>query len=72
MSNTIVNIRFWYWHLQIGIGFRSISFKRNRNIKNLKGIPKIQVFDFFNLIKWKPVHKRKPRLVVTILKDNKE
>ena len=29
MSNLIVNIRFWYWHLQIGEKFSSISWGKN-------------------------------------------
>jgi hypothetical protein len=34
MSNLIVNIRFWYWHLQIGREFKTIDFdKTNTFIK---------------------------------------
>jgi hypothetical protein len=49
MSNLILNIRFFYWHLQIGDKFSSIEFTRNQSIKTLKGIKKIQIFNFFNL-----------------------
>jgi len=48
MSNLIINIRFWFWHLQVEKKFSSISFKRNKHLKTLKDIPKIQVFKFFN------------------------
>jgi hypothetical protein len=51
MSNTIVNIRFWYRHLQIGKRFSSISFGKNPYFvqKGLKGEKKIEVYEFFNL-----------------------
>jgi hypothetical protein len=48
MSNLIINIRFWYWHLQISKGFKECTFNRNHFIKNLKGIKKIEIFTFFN------------------------
>lgn len=48
MSNLIVNIRFWYWHLQIGKRFSSCTFRRNKSIATLKGRKKIEVFEFFN------------------------
>lgn len=51
MSNLIVNIRFWHWHLQIGKNFSSISWSRNPHYDNLKGAKKIEVYEFFNLIK---------------------
>jgi hypothetical protein len=47
MSNLIVNIRFWYRHLQIERGFRSISFGKNKYFKNLEGVKKIEVLKFF-------------------------
>jgi len=49
MSNLILNIRFFYWHLQISEKFNSITFNRNQSIKTLKGIKKIQIFKFFNI-----------------------
>lgn len=52
MSNLIVNIRFWYWHLQIVRGFRNITFGKNQYIyeKGLKGYKKIEVLKFFNCV----------------------
>lgn len=50
MSNLIVNIRFWYWHLQIGKQFKSCKIVRNSSIKTLKDIPKVKVFKFFNCL----------------------
>ena len=50
MSNLIVNIRFWYWHLQIGEWFSSCRIVKNNSIITLKGMPKIQVFKFFNCL----------------------
>jgi hypothetical protein len=44
MSNLILNIRFFYWHLQISERFRTVKFSRNESIKTLKNIPKIKVF----------------------------
>ena len=48
MSNLIINIRFWYYHLQVSKGCKSITFTRNKHIETLKGISKIQVFKLFN------------------------
>jgi hypothetical protein len=50
MSNLIVNIRFWYWHLQIGEKLSSCKIVKNSSIDTLKDIPKIQVFKFFNCL----------------------
>jgi hypothetical protein len=53
MSDLCINIRFWYWHLQVTRDFKHISFKKNYYfVKNgLKGEPKIKVCEFFNLKK---------------------
>ena len=45
MSNLMINIRFWYYHLQIST--RSMRVCRNKSLKNLNNIPKIQVFKLF-------------------------
>ncbi len=52
MSNLIVNIRFWYWHLQISKKFTSITFGKNYHIaqKGLKGMKKIEIYRLFNII----------------------
>lgn len=47
MSNLIINIRFWYWHLQVGERFCSIKIVKNRHIKTLKDIPYVEVHKFF-------------------------
>lgn len=48
MSSFIINIRFFYWHLQVDRPFKNIIIKRNRSIKSLDGIPRIEVFKFFS------------------------
>jgi hypothetical protein len=50
MSNLIVNIRFWYWHLQIGRNFSSVSWGKNDYFakKGLSGEKKIEIYQFFN------------------------
>ena len=50
MSNLIVNIRLWYWHLQIGENLRTFEIVKNNSIGTLKNKPKIKVFKFFNFI----------------------
>jgi hypothetical protein len=52
MSNTILNIIFWYWHLQIGKRFSSVTWGKNQYFveKGLKGEKKIEIYKFFNLI----------------------
>ena len=47
MSNLIINIRFWYWHLQIEEKFSGVKIKRNNSIDTLKDIPKIEILKFF-------------------------
>ena len=49
MSDLVVNIRFWYWHLQIGKGFSSIRWVKNQMWvqQGLKGVKKIEVYEFF-------------------------
>ena len=53
MSDLLINIRFYYWHLQIGKKITSIKWNKNEYFfqKGLKGIKKIKVYKFFNLIK---------------------
>jgi len=53
MSKLIVNIRFWYWHLQIGKERPFIYWGKNYYYDNygLKGEKKIEVHKFFNLKK---------------------
>ena len=52
MSNLIINIRFWYWHLQIDKKFSSIKLVRNDYYiqRGLKGVnvKKIEIYKFFN------------------------
>lgn len=53
MSNLVVNIRFWYWHLQIVRGFKKVRFKRNDNLwclHGLEGKKWIEVYKFFNCV----------------------
>lgn len=52
MSNLIVNIRFWYCHLQISREFKSVKLVKNKHFvdKGLKGVSKIQVYKFFNCL----------------------
>jgi hypothetical protein len=47
MSDLIINIRFFYHHLQVRKNFRGITFSRNKSIDTLKGLKKIEVFKFF-------------------------
>lgn len=49
MSNLLVNIRFFYWHLQISKGFYSIKITKNEYyIKNgIKGRKKIEIYNLF-------------------------
>lgn len=49
MSNLILNIRFFYWHLQISEKFNTVELTRNQSLTTLKGIKKIQIFKFFNI-----------------------
>jgi hypothetical protein len=48
MSNLIINIRFWYWHLQISKKFYSIKWVKNQYyVENgLTGIKKIEVCEW--------------------------
>lgn len=50
MSDLIINIRFWYYHLQVSKGFRKISWGKNKYLveDGLDGKKKIQVLKFFN------------------------
>lgn len=50
MSDLIINIRFWYYHLQVSKGFRNISWSKNSYlVKNgLGGYKKIEILNFFN------------------------
>ena len=50
MSNLIINIRFWYWHLQVAKGFKSIEWNKNNYFveNGLDGYKKIEVCQFFN------------------------
>jgi hypothetical protein len=52
MSSLIVNIRFWYWHLQIERGFTSIKWVKNPYIsaEALKYMTRIEVLKFFKII----------------------
>jgi len=45
MSNSCINIRFFYWHLMISKGFSSIKIEKNEYWaeKGLKGVKKIEI-----------------------------
>ena len=49
MSNLIINIRFWYWHLQVAEKFSKVNWVKNQSFveSGLKGKKKIEVYKFF-------------------------
>lgn len=51
MSNLIINIRFWYWHLQVTSDHK-IMWRKNEYLvdKGLKGRNKIEIHKFFKYI----------------------
>ena len=49
MSDLIINIRFWSYHLQVGKGFKYIKFVKNKYFtkKVLKNEKRIEIYKFF-------------------------
>lgn len=51
MSNLLINIRFFYWHLQVGKRFSFIKIVSNEYFleNGLKEHKKLEVYKFINL-----------------------
>mgnify|MGYP006098229671 CR=1 FL=1 len=49
MSDLMINVRFWYYHLQVSKRFRRIRWVKNDSLveNGLDGYKKIEVFKFF-------------------------
>jgi hypothetical protein len=48
MSNLWINIRFWYWHLQVGPW--QLHWKKNHYVveRGFKYLPRFKVYEFFS------------------------